>query len=134
MFQERRGTVAPAPGTAPERESPCDEKEVESYTHMHMHISLQVLWETGSLQGAPDEVLGTPSPLRLMFIIKCPGCSNNQSRAPDRGWCRPNRRQRLGQQRGTVALDWENPAMLSWSWALSGWNLSVSPPDCSACR
>lgn len=72
-------------GHIPERESPCDEKGVESYTHMHTHISLQVLGEAGSLQGAPDDVLGTPSPLRLMFIIKCPGCSNDQSGALDRG-------------------------------------------------
>lgn len=132
MFQERRGSVAPAPGTSL-KESPCDDREVESCTHMHMLISLQVPGETGSLQGAPDEVLGTPSPLRLMFIIKYPGRSNNQSRALDKERGQPNRRQGPGQQRGTVALDWENPAMPSWSWALSGWNPSVSPPDCSAC-
>lgn len=78
VFQERRGSRAPALGRALKERALVTKGSAISQIHVHTHQPAGS-WEDGAPQGAPDEVLGTPSSLGHMAIIKCPGCSNNQS-------------------------------------------------------
>lgn len=71
MFQERRDSRAPALGRALKERALVMKGNRISQTHVHTQQPAGS-WEDGAPQGAPDEVLGTPSSLDACTSLSAP--------------------------------------------------------------